>query len=34
MADEDLTLNKEAFTKLMKVKDAEADKIFDFFDID
>lgn len=34
MADEDLTLTKESFEKLMKVKPQEADKIFEFFDID
>lgn len=27
MADEDLTLDKEAFKKLMKVKESEADKV-------
>ncbi|KRX05725.1 WD40-repeat-containing domain [Pseudocohnilembus persalinus] len=34
MADEDLTISKEAFRKLMKVNEAETNKIFDCFDMD
>jgi len=34
MADEDLTIGKEQFSKLMKVSEAETDRIFEFFDID
>lgn len=34
MADEDLTLSKEAFRTLMKVSKEEAERIFEYFDID
>jgi len=34
MADEDLTLDKEKFSKLMKVDTVGTEKVFEFFDLD
>ena len=33
MADEDLTIDKNGFRDLMKLKEIEVDKIFQYFDL-
>lgn len=33
MADEDLTIDRNGFAQLMKLKETEVDRVFQFFDL-